>query len=265
MSWKLEPCVIAKTADHYKESSYRAFENISSDPNYYAAPSWFSRGWWDSSEWSWVYTNDTDMPVKVKSLTFVACAGHSNGKKFGGGYNSGPTQGPVTGGGCTFASDIYVVDASGNALGNQTGESTVTVPSISDFNCYYNGYGQVDASSYYTSFGAVDHYGPGTSYHTDRNGVSRCREKRTINYKDAPVIPVGGKMFVTIRPISWATSGWSETLLVIQGYGDYFESVLEPVDESYIWVCQKKAGDASPKWYKEKKSFLRTSKGWEEM
>lgn len=259
MSWK-NPHAIKKTADHYNENNYGEFANIAPEGQPYRTASWFHRSWWIENEWAWIYVNDTDMPIRVKSLTFVACAGHSNGKSFG--TDSGLAA-PVNGGGCVFASDIYVVDASGKSVGKQTGDSSVTVPSIADFNCYYNGYGQVDTNSYYTSFGDVGLFGPGTSYYKDRNGVGRCREKRTISYKDAPVIPVGGKMFVTIRDVSWP-GGWN-SLLLMQGYGDYFEGVLEPVDESYIWVCQQKPGDTSPKWYKEKKAFLKTNKGWEEM
>lgn len=252
---------IVKTADHHVESNYHVLGYLN-DNGQWDEPSWYFHSWWQSNEWAWIYTNDTDLPVVVKSITFLACAGHSNGKYFSGSRNGSPTL-YADGSGCTFTSDMYVLGSDGKSIGDKKGVGNVVVPSIKDFNCWYNGqYGAVDTVNQSTSFGNVRLFGPNTSYYKDRNGVSRCRELRTITYTDAPVVPVGGKMFVIIRPTSWESS---QALLVMQGSGDNFDSVIEPVDESYIWVCLKKPGDASPKWYKEKKAFLKTNTNWIEM
>lgn len=249
MGWSVSKG-IKKSANHYDANNYT---NVNA--------SWFQKSWWNWNEWGWIYTNDTAMSVKLRTATFSACAGHSNGKAYWGGsllYTHGY--------GCTFTSDIYVVDASGQPVGQPAlGVGTCDIPSISDFNCYYGGYGGTSTTTSQTSFGNPAYFGPGTSYYRDRNGVSRCRESKIITYTDdVPSVPPGGKMFVVIRPTAWKTT-MDNALLVMKGDQANFDAQLEPEDDDYIWVCLQKSGDTTPKWYKEKKAFTRTNSGWEEM
>lgn len=248
MSWS-SSMEIRNTADHYVESNYVA-----------AYASWFQKNWWSTYDWGWIYTNDTSMPLKLKTATFSACAGHSNGKQYWGGSRLLQTYGY----GCTFTSDIYVVDSAGNRIGEAKGVGICDIPSINTYNCYYGGYGNTSTSTDKTSFGNPIYFGPNTGYYADSNGVSRCREPKVITYNDAPAVPPGGKMFVVIRPVAWKTSG-DNALLVMKGDESNFSAELEPEDENYIWICLKKEGDTSPKWYKERKAFARTNKGWEEL
>lgn len=253
MAWSTAK-MIRNTANHYNENNY-------SDAN----ASWFQKNWWNTYSWGWIYTNDTNMPLRLKKAIFSACAGHSNGKYYNGGAVGEAGTLITYGYGCTFTSDVYVTDNSGNRIGDpKYGVGICDIPSIADFNCYYQGYGNVSYTTPYTNFGSPSLFGPGTSYHTDRNGVSRAREFRTIQYTDAPIIPVGGKMFVVIRPTQWKTSS-DNALLVMKGDESNFDYEFEPEEEEYIWVCKQKDGDNQPKWYKEKKAFLRTATGWEEM
>lgn len=241
MAWSII-CSVGKTADKYKESNYREMTNTS----------WFQRSWWSFYEAGWKYYNDTGMSVKVTEITFLACAGHSNGK-----YYCGETHGQPTlitwGHGCEFTSDIYVVDSQGNHVGEKKNVGRGLVESISEFNCYYNGYGNVAQYENKTSFGS-------RSYFT---GL-KARHPIPMTYVDAPVIPPGGMMFVTVHPDVWYTNS-SDALLVMEGSGASFTSEIEPVDNDYIYVFYKKEGDAQPKWHKERKAYMKTNSGWEEM
>lgn len=248
---------IDREHDHYIQSNYLD-----------AKASWFQKNWWSVYDWGWIYTNDTQMPLRLKKAVFSACAGHSNGKNYRGSYTESSVPGSLItwGRGCTFTSDVYVVDKNGNKVGSpKKNVGKCDIPSIADFNCYYEGYG--NTCLYYnpwTNFGDPELFGPGTAYHKDRNDVPRCRQPITIQYSDAPMIPVGGKMFVVIRPTAWKTSD-DNALLVMKGDSSNFDYEFEPEDQDYIWVCKQKLGDSAPKWYKEKKAFMRTSTGWEEM
>lgn len=261
MGWLPWVRAIKRTADHYVESNY-INNTYDSGGGVYKEASWYHYSWWSQSgldwEWARIYENDGELPIRVSSIAFHACAGHSNGKSFWGGAG---LLSPVAGGGCTFTSDIYVVDANNRRVSEKKGVGNVTVPSINQYNCWYNGvYGQVSTNNSLTSFGDPNLFGPGTG-HEVPNGY---RAPRTIKYTDAPEVPVGGKMFVVVRPTSWVSTN---SLLVIKGSSEeHFTSVIEPVDLNYVWVCKQNPGDATPKWYKEKKAFvMNNNKKWEEM
>lgn len=244
MAWSNFPHSINKSKDHYVESNY--VEQV-----YKGRPvTWFQKNWWKYNDWGWIYTNDTNMSLRVTDITFLACAGHSNNKGY---YGGGSGLLYTYGYGCEFTSDVYVIDSAGSPLGNKSNVGNCKVESITEYNCYYNGYGNTSTTAQDTSFGAVTLF----------TGL-RARHPISIAYTDAPAVPPGGKMFVVIRPTKWYTDS-SSALLVMQGDASSFSSVLEPEDDDYIWICLQKEGDAQPKWYKEKKAFIRTQTGWEEM
>ena len=241
---------IETSNDHYNPNNY---EN--------ADATWFQKGWWNTNEWGWIYTNNTNIAVKLTKATFMACAGHSNGKYYDGGSGS-PTL--ITyGHGCTFTSDIYVIDASGNHVGCCIGVGNCRVEAIGSYNCAYGGVkGNVSQYTQQTSFGnPAYNWGGNKQWHAI---------PITYDKTKSPAVPPGGKLMVVIRPLSWFTSTGSaytgnSALLVMKGDSSNFTSELEPEDDDYIWVCKQKAGDTSKKWYREKKAFLMTNKGWEEM
>lgn len=226
---------------------------------------WFFSSFWNDTRWGWVYTNDTDMSLKLTKITFSASAGNSNGKQFCGGFSGGTPVlvGPVNGTGCNFTADIYVPDGGVDpSTGKHTGEAAegvgvCTVESIlgaTNVNCHYGGViGATSLTTQYTSFADPNVF----------TGLL-ARRPKTIEIVDAPVVPPGGQMFVVVRVAQWLGDA-SKALLVLVGDETAFSAELEPEDDDYIWVCLQKEGDTEPKWYKERKAFMRTSAGWEEM
>ena len=262
MGWDKLPVEIENTADHFVAGNYA--------PN---DATWFQQSWWDKWSWGWIYTNDTSVPVKLKKATFHACAGHSGGKS----YKASSGASLIAGGyGCTFTSDVYIVDKLGKKVTSAKNIGTCDIPSIVNYNCYYydpanpnvNPYGNTDTNDRYTSFGNRAYFGPTTAYYKDDRGNSRCREPKTITYTNSPSVPPGGKMFVVVRPTKWKASedNYNQALLVLQANSaDTFTAELEPENNDYIWICKKKEGDTEPKWYKEQVVHMRTSTGWKKM
>lgn len=240
MGWS-QSMQIGVTDDHFNTSLFSP-----------ANATWFQKSWWSKYDWGWIYTNDTAMSIKLTSATFNACAGHSNGKWYSGG---GPTPTLITYGyGCTFTSDIRAIDSSGNHIGEWLGIGSCDIESITEYNCYYGGYGNVCTTADKTSFGNPAYF----------SGI-RAWHPIVISYdKDkSPAVPPGGKLIVTIRPIAWKTSG-NDALLVMRGDGSNFTSSFEPENDNYIWECIQQ-DDGSKVWKKTKKAFIRTASGWEEM
>lgn len=184
---------------------------------------WFQRSWWDGwnnnpKSWARKFVNRADTALRITQMSFLACAGHSNGKQYNGG---GGLVGPSNGYGCTFGVSIYVKGGE-----SATAASTATVNSIYEYNCYYGGYGNVSTGDQNTSFGDITLFA----------GTGRERQKRVFNFVEAPPVPPGGEMFLHVRPVSWASgSTLSNSLLVIQSYDPFFESTFENVNNPYIW------------------------------
>ena len=234
-------------SDPYSDSSYDS-----------AAGTWFQRSWWSHSRWARKYVNINDIPVKITSMNFLACAGHSNSKRFGG-SSSGDLVGPTNGYGCTFTVDIYVV---GGESGNEslTSVSSHTLESINQYNCAYGGLGNVSTSNDQTSFGSVAYFGPGTGRDKDTQGHRRYRYKQEFIFDDAPSIPPGHSMFVHVRPTSWPSGSTStNSMLVIQSADPFFEATMEPAANPYIWRF-----DGS-KWVKDLYAFKFDGKAWSQL
>lgn len=235
---------------------------INQDPwnagNYVPAnATWFQRSWWNKNHWVWIYHNDTQMSLRLASASFMGCAGHSNGKYYSGAPGVGATL-LATGGGCTFTSAMYVVDANGTPVGSMGGLGSCDVPTISVYNCYYGGYGRVctrNTTTSATSFGSPSYFGPNTGYYS----YGRCQEARTINYpENVPIIPPQGRLYLHIYPTGWHSSS-PHCLLVLQGKASSLDAKLEPADIDYVWIMTPSG------WKKEKKAFMRTNTGWEEI
>lgn len=244
MAWSDAKGIVI-TDNHYDPSKYFSV---------YAE--WFQKSWWTKWDWGWIYTNESDMSLKLTKATFNACAGHSNGKYYCGAPGAGPTL--ITYGyGCRFTSDVYVIGSSGEQLGSASGIGSCEVQSIDSYNCAFNGVkGEVAAYTQQTSFGNPA-YGWGGNKQWHPIPI-------TYDVSNMPAVPPGGKLMIIIRPIQWYTSG-NDALLVMKGDSSNFTSEFQPENDDYIWVCKKKDGDTSPKWYKEKKAFMMTNIGWEEM
>ena len=219
---------------------------------------WFQKGWWSTNRWGWIYTNDTNVSVKLTKATFKACAGHSNGRYYCGAPGTGATL--ITYGyGCRFEVDVRVIDSAGNRLKHGRGVSVCTVESIDSYNCVNKQTGQIGAVS--SSYGQ-------TSFGDPAYGWGGNKQWHDIPFyidkKISPAIPPGGRLIVTVNPVEWFTSS-NNALLVLLGDSSNFAPELEPEDEDYIYVCLKKDGDTEKKWYREKKAYLRTNVGWEQL
>lgn len=226
------------------------------DPGQYREvdATWFQKSWWGHSIWAWEYINDTGQPLRITKATFKGCAGHSNGKLYCGAYGAGATL-TSNGYGCTFTSDLYVINAQWDRVGGKKDIGRCGIPNIGEYNCYYNGYGKVSTSTPRTSYGLESLFGPNSGHYV----AGGWREGRTINYADAPIVPPLGRLYVHIRPISWNTSS-NNALLVLEQASSKFTSEFEPEDQEYIWVV---TGDHV--WKKKKKAHMLTNTGWEEM
>lgn len=229
---------------------------------------WFFRNWWGLYRVCKIFTNDTAMPVKLKNLAFLACAGHSGGQPF---KTSGGSGRYVYGAGCYFYVDIYAVDASGNLCGQLVGARVGQVNPITSTNSSCNGVpGAVSNSQNITKFGIHSSY---TGDH------SLYKERRVLDLSartDVPVVPVGGKMFVhvyaTNNPSDWwggtAASTSSNSLLVVKfdgsattsgggDGGDSFQPEVVPEPTDYIWRMTETG------WVKERMAHVMTNNGWE--
>lgn len=228
----------------YSDNSYRSLR-----------ATWFQRSWWETSRWARKFVNINDIPVRITQMQFLACAGHSNGRMFGASPGGG-LVGPTVGYGCTFTVDIYVV---GGKNGNEviTAASSHTLQSISDFNCYYGGYGNVSTVNDQTSFGSVAFFGPGTGMNADRYGNRRYRYSQVFTFEDAPGVPPGHTMYVQVRPTNWpGGSNRNNSMLVIQSGDPFFTAELEPAENPYIWRFD------GTKWVKDLYAFKFDGKGW---
>lgn len=242
---------ISNNADPYDLNNY---EDINA--------TWFFRSWWDSNRWAWIYTNDTGKSQKLVSLSFLSCAGHSNGRRFNG---TNPKSSPAKvdgnliadGGGCTYHLTIYIIHGSDKQMYSDYQNWTGRTEPINQFNCYFNGYGLTSLRTNETSFGSVTYFGPGTGYDTDTQGHRRYRYKTTIAVKkDAPVVPPGATMICCVTADEWTSSN---ALLVIQGSGDNFTPEIVPEEDAYIWVVNN-----NHQWEKKLKAHVLKSRGWEE-
>lgn len=218
---------------------------------------WFMRSWWDSRRWARKWDNIYDIPVRITSMNFLACAGHSNSRTFGASSTGGLT-GPSNGYGCTFTVDVYVVGSSKNE--SLSAASSTTLESISSYNCYYGGYGNVSTSDDQTSFGSVTFFGPGTGYSTDSSGNRRYRYSQVFEFTDAPAVPAGGCMYVHVRPTDWPSGSTStNSMLVIQSRDPFFDATLEPAENPYIWRFDGTA------WVKDRYCYQFTGSDWNKL
>lgn len=193
---------------------------------------WFQRSWWETYRWARKYVNINNIPVRLSEISFLACPGHSNGLRYGG-SSSGALVGPANGWGCTFTVDLYVIN--GTSQESVTAASSVTLQSISDYNCYYGGYGRVSTVNDQTSFGSLNAYGPGTGMETDRNGILRYRHRQVFTFDNSPIIQPGQTMYIQVRPTNWAGGTLYDSLLVIQSDKDGFTGTVVPAETPYIW------------------------------
>ena len=69
MGWSTNLEYNKSTNDPYDDNSY-----VEGDG------SWYMRTWWSSFRLARKYENKSKVGVKLKSISFVACPGHSNGK-----------------------------------------------------------------------------------------------------------------------------------------------------------------------------------------
>lgn len=239
---------------------------------------WFFRNWWALYKICKKYTNDTKAPMKLKSLAFLACAGHSGNKVFK--TTGGPGR-RVYGAGCNFYVDIYIKDKTGEVIYSKTkvgGGPAGRVESISSTNSSYNGEaGQVTNKSLGTKFGIHNNY---------TGNKSLYKERRILTLPDnVPAVPAGGKLLVHIYAEDnnsdwWAPSNLPEgvtisannSLLVVkfdgsaQGEGtgngdgqDSFQPDMEPEQTDYIW---RMTADG---WKKERMVHVMTEDGWKKM
>ena len=231
----------------FSESSYRSTRGT-----------WFQRSWWNTYRWARKYVNINDIPVRITQMKFLACPGHSNGRRFGASPTGG-LVGPTIGCGCTFTVDLYVV---GGRNGNESVSaiSSHTLSPINQYNCYYGGYGNVSTVNDQTSFGSVAFYGPGTGRDLDSTGSRKYSHEQIFTFEEAPGIPPGHTMFVQVRPTAWSSgSNDNNSMLVVQSADPFFEAVMEPAEQPYIWRF-----DGS-KWVKELYAFKFNGREWEQL
>lgn len=207
--------------------------------------SWFVKGWENSYRWARYYYNDTTSPLKLDSVTVSVAAGHSNGRKFMG---SGVIQSPVYGGGFDITTDIYIGDGEGNEFARDLSNGLASVSSINSYNCYYGGLGYTSTTDNNTSFGSPNIF-----------SGDRARHPVTINIntQTCPVVQPGQYMFVHVRPCNWRES---TGLICLTAADGEFNPVIIPEDTDYIWRFNE---DGT--WKKERKAFIMTNVGWEEM
>lgn len=205
-----------------------AYEDTGAGAQY---ASWFQRSWWTNHRWARKYTNITGNPQRITKMSFLACPGHSNGKKFSG--SPGPGHlGPSNGYGCTFVVDLY---ASNGASASSA--SSCTLQSINRYNCYYRGYGNTNTQRNNTSFGSTSWFGPNSGYGYDTNGHPRFVHDQIFTFTEsAPIIKPGESLYVHVRPTAWASGSTnSNSMLVIKSKEADFKPIVQPVQMDYIW------------------------------
>lgn len=231
-----------------------------SDDSYMYSPgaTWFQRSWWANHRWARKYVNINNIPIKISSMKFLACPGHSNGLRYGG-DPSGGLVGPSYGYGCTFVVDIYV-NGPDNSRDYYTSSSSCTLPPIDQYNCYYGGYGAVSTVNDQTSFGNVTFYGPGTGRDLDSQGHKKYMHEQVFTFDDSPPIHPGFSMYIHVRPIDWSNgSNEYNSLLVVKSADPFFDAVMEPAEQPYIWRYD------GTKWVKDRYAFKFNGMGWDQL
>lgn len=233
--------------DPYSDSSYRS-----------ASGTWFQRSWWTHDRWARKYTNINKISVKLSEMKFLACAGHSNGKRFAGSPEGGQV-GPTNGYGCTFTVDLYIVNGD-NGNESIAAVSSNTLETINQYNCYYNGYGEVCVPTNSTSFGSLVYFAPGSGYELDTQGHRRYMYEQVFQFTDAPAIRPGHSMFVHVRPTNWpAGSTINNSMLVVKSGDPFFTAIMEPAESPYIWRFD------GTRWIKDRYAFKFDGKGWAQL
>lgn len=221
-------------------------------PNHYRDPqaSWFARNWWETNRWAAIYYNDTNMPLKLSKMSFIACAGNAGDQAFWA-SNVGSGGGLIYshGGGFDFTSHVYVTDRNNNPVGHYQ-QGKCVLPSCG-VNCIGpNGVG----STYkrhgppYTSFGNPSVFRGNEALHP---------VEIQYNVAAAFAVPPGGHLIVNVVPTDWHVKDDSYALIVIKKGEASTTGTFEPENTDYIWVMQP-----NNIWKKTKKALIMTTGGW---
>lgn len=251
MGWSGSRAITRKSFDN-KNDEIRYYGN----PDNYRDPqaSWFSKTWWEGSpgsRWAAIYYNDTNMPLKLSKMSFIACAGNSGGNYFwaSNAHDAGGGNIKSYGGGFNFTSVVYVTDRNKNPIGSYQ-QGNCVLPS-----CGTNCIGPNGIGSTYTRKGP-----PYTSF--GNPSVFRGNEalhpvEIQYNVAAAVAVPPGGYLIVNVVPTAWHVPSDSYALIVIKKGEASTTGTFEPENTDYIWVMQP-----NNTWKKTKKALIMTTGGW---
>lgn len=234
--------------------------------------SWFQRSWWESQNLVKKYVNDTGMSVKLSSISFKGCPGHSGGLPYSvnkGGNTGRDIAGGCGGYGCDLYVKMYVIDTQESSselkVGHIDGIDTFNVQAHGERGktCTIAQYPNttVHSPGWHTTFGNPAYFGPTCGeYYKDSKGRPRCEQIHTLVLADSLIIPPDATMYVHVYPKNWDNgSNYDNSLLVMRWGEGNFSGVVEPADDSYIWIMTEEG------WEKSRVAYRRTADGWEEV
>lgn len=234
------------------------FANDAEETRYYSNPgsyrdpqaSWFARNWWETNRWAASYDNDTNMPLKLSKMSFIACAGNAGDQAFwASNVGSGGGLTYSHGGGFSFTSHVYITDRNNNPVGHYQ-QGNCVLPS-----CGVNCIGPKGVGSTYktqgppyTSFGNPSVFSGNEALHP---------VEIQYNLAASIAVPPGGHLIVNVVPTDWHIKDDSYALIVIKKGAASTTGTFEPENTDYIWVMQP-----NNIWKKTKKALMMTTGGW---
>lgn len=245
---------IRKNDNPYTDDSYQTLSGT-----------WFQRSWWGSYYWARKFVNSTNMNLKLTSISFLCCPGHSGGALYwGGSYLDDGTKNLLTSGGygCVFNADVYILDSSGNKSNPIASMQVGVLQSINIANCSYGGeLGKTTTTSTKTSFGSVK-VCKNKYDETQNPRVPLWRREHVLTFTTPPVVPAGGALYLHVHPTSWTSgSNTSNSLMVIESKNDNFVPIIEPEEKDYIWRYNKPLGA----WEKTRVAHICNDGKWIEL